>query len=237
LDLENPQLRLIPRLHDVQIERLTRRPCDQLFRRVPPVQSKGRIHLGLGQASSRREEHAKHTAQNHSGKPHHAYLLRHFTPRSKPRSGRPAFALVEITLALSMLTVIGLFMLKISLDILAPRQWALQQALSDAHMTYERAYAERLPFDNLLANDSPWPAFPNTASSAVEIGRLPGGTPVTGTIHRTRLPDAENHPVDGGNGDETNNPAAMKVWKVQSVLTYQIGGRSYAKSRTVIRSQ
>ena len=80
-------------------------------------------------------------------------------------------------------------------------------------------------------------AFPNTASSAVEIGRLPGGTPVTGTIHRTRLPDAENHPVDGGNGDETNNPAAMKVWKVQSVLTYQIGGRSYAKSRTVIRSQ
>jgi hypothetical protein len=145
--------------------------------------------------------------------------------------------LVEITLALSMLTVIGLFMLKISLDILAPRQWALQQALSDAHMTYERAYAERLPFDSLLANDSPWPAFPNTASSAVEIGRLPGGTPVTGTIHRTRLPDAENHPVDGGNGDETNNPAAMKVWKVQSVLTYQIGGRSYAKSRTVIRSQ
>jgi hypothetical protein len=104
-------------------------------------------------------------------------------------------------------------------------------------MTYERAYAERLPFDSLLANDSPWPAFPNTASSAVEIGRLPGGVPVTGTIHRTRLPDPENHPVDGGNGDETNNPAAMKVWKVQSVLTYQIGGRSYAKSRTVIRSQ
>ena len=101
-----------------------------------------------------------------------------------------------------MLTVIGLFMLKISLDILAPRQWALQQALSDAHMTYERAYAERLPFDSLLANDSPWPAFPNTASSAVEIGRLPGGVPVTGTIHRTRLPDAENQPVDGGNGDE-----------------------------------
>lgn len=71
----------------------------------------------------------------------------------------------------------------------------------------------------------------------MEIGRLPGGVPVTGTIHRTRLPDPENHPVDGGNGDETSNPAAMKVWKVQSVLTYQIGGRSYAKSRTVIRSQ
>lgn len=136
-----------------------------------------------------------------------------------------------------MLTVIGLTMLKISLDILAPRQWALQQALSDAHMTFERAYAERLPFDTLLANDSPWPAYPNIASSEVEIGRLPGGKPVIGTIHRTRLPDAENHPIDGGSGDETNNPAAMKIWKVQSVLSYQIGGRSYTKSRTVIRSQ
>ena len=35
----------------------------------------------------------------------------------------------------------------------------------------------------------------------------------------------------------TTNPAAMKVWKAQSVLTYQIGNRSYAKSRTVLRSQ
>jgi type II secretory pathway pseudopilin PulG len=168
---------------------------------------------------------------------HHDHSLRHFAPRGKLRSPQRAFALVEITLALSMLTIIGLFMLKISLDILAPRQWAMQQALSDAHMTYERAYAERLPFDNLLANNSPWPAFPDTATTAVEIGRLPGGTPVTGTIHRTRLPDEENYPVDGGSGNETNNPAAMKVWKVQSVLTYQIGGRAYAKSRTVIRSQ
>jgi hypothetical protein len=29
----------------------------------------------------------------------------------------------------------------------------------------------------------------------------------------------------------------MKVWKVQSVLTYSIGNRNYSKSRTVIRSQ
>ena len=29
----------------------------------------------------------------------------------------------------------------------------------------------------------------------------------------------------------------MKVWKVQSVLTYKIGKRTYAKSRTVLRSQ
>ena len=60
---------------------------------------------------------------------------------------------------------------------------------------------------------------------------------MTGTVLRTRLADANNYPLDGGSGTTTTNPASMKVWKIQSVLTYNIGGRSYAKSRTVIRSQ
>ena len=55
-------------------------------------------------------------------------------------------------LALSILTVLGIILLKLSLNILAPRQWILQQAVTDAYMTYERAYAERIPFENLLAN-------------------------------------------------------------------------------------
>ena len=145
--------------------------------------------------------------------------------------------LVEATISLSILTLIGLVMLKLALNILQPRQWALQQALSDAYVTYERAYAERLPFQTLTSSSSPWPAFPATSSSSVELGRLTGGVPVTGTVVRTRLADPNNYPLDGGSGTTATNPASMKVWKVQSVLTYKIGGRSYAKSRTVIRSQ
>ena len=145
--------------------------------------------------------------------------------------------LVEATISLSILTLIGLVMLKLALNILQPRQWALQQALSDAYVTYERAYAERLPFHTLTSSSSPWPAFPATSSSSVELGRLTGGVPVTGTVVRTRLADPNNYPLDGGSGTTATNPASMKVWKVQSVLTYKIGGRSYAKSRTVIRSQ
>jgi len=140
-------------------------------------------------------------------------------------------------MSLSILSLIGLVMLNLSLNILQPRQWALQQALSDAYVTYERAYAERLPFAILTSATSPWPAYPATSSATVELGRLTGGVPVTGTVLRTRLADDNNYPLDGGNGTLTTNPASMKVWKVQSVLTYQIGGRSYAKSRTVIRSQ
>lgn len=155
--------------------------------------------------------------------------------------------MVEAMIAMSVLTVLGLVLLKLSINILHPRQWVLQQTVSDAYMTYERAYAERIPFDNLVANDSPWPASTitigavtgvvNVTSTSVEIGRLPGGRTITGTVVRTRFPDAVNYPIDGGNGNLVNNPAAMKVWRVQSVLTYTIGNRTYSKSRTVIRSQ
>ncbi len=156
--------------------------------------------------------------------------------------------MVEASIALSVLTVLGLVLLKLSINILHPRQWVLQQAITDAHMTYERAYAERIPFDELVAANSPFPASTITIGSVpgvvnvatttnVEIGRLPGDRVILGTITRTRFPDSGNYPIDGGTGNLATNPAAMKVWRVQSVLTYRIGNRSYAKSRTVLRSQ
>lgn len=140
-------------------------------------------------------------------------------------------------MSLGILTVLGLILLKLSLNILTPRQWALQQTLSDAYMTYERAYAQRLPFDEFVSNVSPFPQHPAQTSTEVEIGRLPGGRIITGTVYRTRLPDPANFPIDGGTGTVATNPAAMRVWKVQSILTYTISGRQYAKSRTVIRTQ
>jgi hypothetical protein len=160
-----------------------------------------------------------------------------FSRRRKARSPRRGMVLIEAMLALSILTVLGLVLLKLSLNILHPRQWTLQQTLTDAYMTYERSYAERIPFDDLLAANSPWPAFPNKSTVGAEIGRLPGSIPVVGTVVRTRIPDSSNYPIDGGTGSLATNPAAMKVWKVQSVVTYQIGNRNYVKSRTVLRTQ
>lgn len=145
--------------------------------------------------------------------------------------------LVESMLALSILTVLGLTLLKLSLNILHPRQWVLQQTITDAYMTYERSVAERIPFENLLAADSPWPLHPQVSTTQVEVGRLPGGKPIIGTVSRTRFADPGNLFLDGGTGTLATNPASMKVWKAQSVLIYKIGTRSYAKSRTVLRSQ
>ncbi|QUE52166.1 hypothetical protein KBB96_04560 [Luteolibacter ambystomatis] len=146
-------------------------------------------------------------------------------------------ALVDATLAITVLGMLGLILLKLSLNVLIPRQWTMQQTLSDAYLTYEKAYAQRVPFETLTGVSSPWPAQPQYSTTSIEIGRTPGGTPVTGTVYRTRSADGSNYPIDGGTGTTTNNPAAMKIWKVQSVLTYNIGGNTYVKSRTVVRAQ
>ena len=151
--------------------------------------------------------------------------------------------MVEAMIGLSILTVLGLVLLKLGLNILHPRQWVLQQTVTDAYMSYERAYAERIPFENLVATDSPWPAYPQKSTTTEELGRLPArdgypdGVPIYGTVIRTRIADTGNYPVDGGTGTVTTNPAAMKIWKAQSVVTYKVGTRNYVKSRTVLRSQ
>jgi hypothetical protein len=138
---------------------------------------------------------------------------------------------------MAILAIIGLILLKLTLNILQPRQWTMQQVLSDAYMTYERAYAERIPFNEAVDGDSPWPVFPATSVEEVEIGRLPGGRPVMGTVTRTRTADTNNFPIDGGSGSIVTNPASMEVWRLQSVVAYQVGSRRYVKSRTVIRCQ
>lgn len=236
LDAQNPQVRLIRRHRNRNIQCLAGSPRQKFLGRVAPVQSVGRLKNGLGKNLSARQQQGGGDDQSANVTNHDAKVipLRRFR---KARSLRRGFVLVEAMMSLSMLTVLGLVLLQLSLNILNPRQWILQQTVTDAYMTYERAYAERIPFENLLASDSPWPAYPTTTATAVEVGRLPGGIPIAGTVTRTRLPDADNYPGDGGTGTVTSNPAAMKVWKAQSVLTYQIGARNYAKSRTVLRSQ
>ncbi|MEM9236882.1 MAG: hypothetical protein AAGB14_08890, partial [Verrucomicrobiota bacterium] len=141
------------------------------------------------------------------------------------------------TYAMTFLTGLALVLLKLSINITAPRQWTLQQTVSDAYLTYEKAYAQRLPFADLLDANSPWPEYPNKVESEVVLGKLPGGKPIFGKVIRTRIPDSNNYPVDGGNGTVSTNPSGMKVYNFQSLLTYTVGDRQYVKSRTVVRSQ
>ena len=135
------------------------------------------------------------------------------------------------------LTGLSLILMKLSLNVTAPRQWTLQQTVTDAHLTYEKALAQRMAFSDLLAAGSPWPAYPAKSTQTIELGKLPGGKAIEGTVIRTRFADPQNFPADGGSGNTTSNPAGIRVWRFQSLLTYSIGGRQYVKSRTVVRSQ
>lgn len=239
LDFDDAQASLIAGQGDGDIHCMAGRPVDELFWGVAPVQAKGWAEQGLraGMAADEEKAESRDPEQGSEGASVHAGSVGGCRAKRKKGSMRRGMILVEAMMSLAILTVIGLTLLKLSLNILYPRQWVLNQTVTEAYLSYERAYAERIPFDTLVSSNSPWPAYPMTTTTTAEIGRLPGGKPIIGTVVRTRIPDAANYPIDGGSGTLANNPAAMKVWKVQSVLTYKVGDRDYAKSRTVLRSQ
>lgn len=145
--------------------------------------------------------------------------------------------LVEAAVSMTLLGVLGLTLLKLTLNVTAPRQWTLQQSITDAYLTFERASAQRLTFDELTGAQSLWPQSPSIAATTVELGKLPGGTPLNAVVSRTRIPDSNNLPAKGGSGTAATNPSGMEVWRFQSIIRYQLGGRTYVKSRTVVRSQ
>lgn len=150
--------------------------------------------------------------------------------------------LIEMTVALGLLTAIGLFLLKGSLDVMAPRQWIIKQNITDAYLSYEEAYAKRVSYDEFTESGSDWPIYPLTTDppEEVEVGRLPGGKAITGTLIRTRVADDSNLPALGDTSYDEKlaaNPAKMETWKLQSHLTYTIGNRTYVKSRTVVRTR
>lgn len=182
--------------------------------------------------------HGKREEPHHYRPADHGRSLSSAARPRKPRA-RSGMLLVETALSISLLTVLGLLLLKLCLNILHPRQWALQQTITDAYLTFERAAAERIPFDSLLGTTSPWPEYPNVSTHPVEFGRLPGGNPITGTVHRFRIGDPSNVPDSGPARTAAliTNPAAISAWKVQSIVVYRIGNRTYSKSRTILRAQ
>lgn len=176
---------------------------------------------------------------------------RHHAPHPRIRSGS---MLIEMTVALGLLTAIGLILLKGSIDMMAPRNWIIVQNMADSFLTYEEAYARRVSFDEFTDDEtSDWAKFdpltpeaPNDAYvDDVEIGKIPGESDpenrtVWGELTRIRIADTDNIPSASNTNYATNlqnNPAKMETWKLQSILTYTIGGKEYVKTRTVVRTR
>lgn len=151
------------------------------------------------------------------------------------RGNEKGSALIEISMSYATLVIVALLTLKASVNATSGQAWTIKQAMSDAFVTRETAMASRVPFDLLTGGSSPWALYPSVSTTTVTMGKLPGGKVVTGTVHRTRIPDPNNLPSAGGTGTTTTNPGATEAWKVQSILSYTIGSKTYMKSRTVLR--
>ncbi len=128
------------------------------------------------------------------------------------------------------LSLLSIAILKASLNVITPQNWSIMQNLTDAALTYEVAYAQKIPFADLLADDSAWPEYPNKVEEPIILGSRPGGSEIQATVVRTRQPtNAISATI--GNGSE------LTSWKLQSHILFKSGGRDYIKSRTIIRVQ
>lgn len=233
----NAKRGLISWKRNVNIQSMSRGPGYQFFRSVAPAEPERRFEDRLGVDCRGAEPEAEDRKSKPSDRREHGRRLRFFRLSRKPGRLAGGSVLVEAALAMTMLSVLGLTMLKLSLNITAPRQWTLQQSITDAYLTFEKASAQRQSFETITSSQSLWPAYPNVATTNVVFGKLPGGKEISGTVSRTRTADPNNLPAKGGTGTTVTNPTSMEVWKLQSVVRYKVGARTYLKSRTVVRSQ
>lgn len=137
----------------------------------------------------------------------------------------------------ALLIIVSLLLMKLSMVALANRSWIVQQTFSDAYCTKEAALAKRIPFRDL---DTPGTLWPTGVENALEedvvmgyLGAGAGNAPVNGTIKRFKEPVNVVLPA----GAAVANPASVESYLVQSVLSYQIHGNTYYKTRSTIRTK
>jgi hypothetical protein len=139
--------------------------------------------------------------------------------------------LLEVSLGLALAAFVAVATLRQSMLALSAGQWAAMQAITDSYLTRETALATRLPYDE-LTQEVFWPPNEAASTQTVVLGSMadPAGGPPrevqaqltrssqTETIGNTGLPD-------------------VTVLRLDSVLSYQIGGQPYIKSRSTLRTQ
>jgi hypothetical protein len=106
-------------------------------------------------------------------------------------------------------------------------QWTMMQTLTDAYMTRETALSNRTPLADVIADSSPWPDWSSRSEQNVTLGKMPGGRVVQASLTRFRV----NIPGD------PDSEANLNVFRLYSVLKYQIGEKEYVKSRSTLRMQ
>ncbi len=95
----------------------------------------------------------------------------------KPERQRGS-VLIEIAVAYGTLVTVAVLTLKAAVNTTSGQAWTVKQSMTDAYLTRETALASRIPFDEVTSDGSLWALHPSVTTSTVEIGKLPGGSPV-----------------------------------------------------------
>jgi hypothetical protein len=155
--------------------------------------------------------------------------MRHVV-KGRRRWSRRGSILVEASIALGAAILLGLLMMKASLLAIGGNDWTTMQTLTDALLTRETALANRVPFAEIASGTSLWPDSAGDVAGApetIEIGKMMGGTPVTAKLIRYRVNQANTSEPD----------VNLTVWRLHSVLQYNVGGNQYVKSSSTLRAQ
>lgn len=221
------------------VERHLSRPLQEPSRLFAPLAAKGRLEQNrpsrLAGKILQRNNMNKRKENQSEQRPHPRRLT--LLKRSRKTARCRGTMLVELSLAVTLLLFVSLWVFRTNMQTIRPRNWAMVQAISDAYMTEHLARAESIDYNELLSATSPWPAFPDSNETSVTIGTLTNGRVFTGELVQTRQPSENNLASGGGTGDVDSNPARVESWIVQSHLTYEVGGRTYVKSRTTVRTR
>ena len=144
------------------------------------------------------------------------------TAFANKRRGEGGVSLVELSVALFLLTAVAVFGFQTMMSGWMLQNSSIMQGMTDAYAGIETAYAQRWTFANILTSGR-WPVYPASTSTVVTIGQTPKG-PVNATIVRTSRPS-------------TDPLTRAQSYMLESYVVYKDELRQYCKVSKVYRSE
>ncbi|MGJ8673209.1 hypothetical protein [Rubritalea sp.] len=159
--------------------------------------------------------------------------------------------LVEASVSLFILVSIAIVLVNASFNILQPRSWVMKQNLADAYLSQEVAAANNVAFANIEAGTSAWGGGALSAPAVQALGLLPGFSLGTGngrayngqimrqrtTLQGTQLAAGLLFRPTNSGGALTTAQMGIRAYQLESHVSYVINGKTFIKSRTVVRSE
>jgi len=144
------------------------------------------------------------------------------TAFANKRRGEGGVSLVEMSVALFLLTAVAVFGFQTMMSGWMLQNSSIMQSMTDAYAGIETAYAQRWTFANIPTSGR-WPVYPQSNTTPVTIGKTPKG-PVNATVVRTSR-------------QYTDPLTLAQSYMLESYVVYKDELRQYCKVSKVYRTE